>query len=385
MMLIAITVTFIVGNYTGHVDADVFRQGDFKAFYTAGLIVNEARGEDSLDLYDIEKQISIQDQYDIIGPGEELTIFLNPPAYAWLMAPISKLPYVTALNLWRLISIAVASISIVILTRRLKLDFKWWDTLTILLVSFPGFVVMISGQNTFLFIGLYAFSFGLLMRGHDFSAGALLGLGALKPQLFLFLPVVLLFQKKWHALMGFAAGSLSVLLFSAAMIGPGGLIEYFQLFTTDVYSYGIQIQADKMHSFPAFVRLLFGLEINPTYLALFTALALTAVFAYLSLKRGYEFEVSSLYSLAILGTIIINPHLFHYDLALLLLPFLFIYSWTRRNELSYILSRNLRLALVLLFAYLWLGFLFIEMIKVQVSVLLIIYLFVLILNKRKSS
>jgi hypothetical protein len=275
----------------------------------------------------------------------------------------------------------IALFSIIILSKRLKLDLKWWDTLNMLIISMPGFAVIISGQNTFLFIGFYAIAYMLFTKRHDFTAGVILGFGALKPQLFLFLPVVLFFQKRWNALFGFTMGVLLIFAASVLLVGLEGIVEYFKLFTTNVYLDGIQVQAYKMHSFPAFIRLILGLEINPTYLAFFTFSVLTVLFGFLSLKRDFKFELSSLLSLSILGTLIATPHLFHYDLTLLLLPFLVIYSWTKDKKQSYIISRNSRIALLALFIYLWLGFFIIEIIGVQFSVLLIIYLFVTNLKK----
>ena len=383
MILVAIILTSIIGSYTGHLDADIFRMGDFKAFYTAGVIVREARGEVHIDLYDLDKQRAIQDEHEIIGPGEMLTAFFNPPAYAWLMAPISKLPYVAALNLWRLISIAVAAISIVILTRKLRLDFNWWDTLTILLISLPGFAIIISGQNTFLFMGLYAFSYLLLTKGHDFTAGTILGLGALKPQLILFLPVILFFQKRWNALLGFGTGVLLIIMGSVSLVGLDGMVDYFNIFTTDAYLDGIQIQAHKMHSFPAFIRLIIGIDINPTYLASFSVIALALVFGYFSKKKSFRYEASGLLSLSILGTLIATPHLFHYDLALLLLPVLVLYSWTHHNRINHIASRNIRLTILALFILIWLSLFISEIIRVQFSVLIMIYLFIIVLMGRQ--
>jgi hypothetical protein len=375
MILFAIILALIFWSYTGDIDTRFFRQGDFIAFYTAGVIVQDGCGN-SFNLYDVEKQRIIQNEYGIIEPHEMPTVFLNPPLYAWLMVPFSKMPYSIALNIWRLFIIVIALLSTIIITKNLRLDLKWWDSLTILLVSLPGFAVVINGQNTLFFLGLYAIAYMLFTKQHDFTAGVILGFGALKPQLFLFLPVVLIFQKKWNALIGLSSGFLLIISVSVLLVGQEGIVEYLKVFTSNVYLDGIQVQVHKMHSFPAFIRLILGLETNPVYLTFFTILSLTVLFGYLSLIKSLQLESSSLLSLSILGTLIATPHLFHYDLTLLLLPFLVIYSWTKDKKQSYIMSRNSRIALLALFIYLWLGFFIIEIVGVQFSVLLIIYLFV---------
>jgi len=377
--LLTIAAILVIGSYTGDIDTRLFRKGDFSAFYSAGIIFNKADSKESLDLYDIDKQEKIQEEAGIIESGEMPTAFINPPLMAWLMTPFGQMPYVAALNLWRVLSIGFAILSIIILTKLIKLDLNWWDSFTMLVASMPGFAVLLSGQNTFFFIMLYAIAYYLTVRRNDFTAGIVLGFGVLKPQLFLFLPVVLVFQKKWNTLAGFTAGAFVVGSSSIILIGLDGIADYLKVFDSNVYLHGIQVQADKMHSLPAFIRLIFGTGLNANYIAVVTLLLLSLVFGYLSFKKGIGYRPLALFSISILGSIIVAPHLFHYDLSILIIPFLFIYGLTRKDTLNYIRKRNYRLLLLVTYGSLWVSFFVTEAIRIQIPVLLIIGLFMIVL------
>ncbi len=71
---------------------------DFIAFYTGGSFVRQGR---SADLFDIRKVH--QFQFDLaarngVDLGNAVGPWWNPPFYAWVFVPISKLPYRDALS-----------------------------------------------------------------------------------------------------------------------------------------------------------------------------------------------------------------------------------------------------------------------------------------------
>jgi len=376
VILITIIITLFLSYIVGYIDITLLANVDFAAFYTAGLMLSSDFNNDKANLYDYTKQLAIQVDNEIIDDGDMPTIFLNPPFYAWLMVPLSKISYIYALNIWRLVMVGVAYISIAVLKRQLKLRLKSRDIFTVFLASFPAFAAILLGQNTFLFIGLYTLSYILLLKKHDYGAGFILGLGVLKPQLFLFCPIVLMFQKKWNALLGLITGCLLIAIASVAIVGVEANISYLTLFEKDIYLLGIQDQAYKMHSIPAFFRLLFGL--NSTYIALVTCFVLNLMVWYWSYVKQYKFNAQVLISLSIIGSILISPHLFHYDLSLLLLPYIFIYSWTKESGIIHNQNRNYRITLAVLYPTIWISMITAEHSNFQVSVFLILVLFVYI-------
>src|SRR3954447_10751023 len=77
---------------------------DFLAFYTAGTFMREGR---QADLYDLPKVQTFQHDLarnEKLQIGESYGPFWNPPFYAWVFVPLSKLPYTTALGVWEAIN-----------------------------------------------------------------------------------------------------------------------------------------------------------------------------------------------------------------------------------------------------------------------------------------
>lgn len=378
IILIALLLFFIFGYIFNTIQHETFNTGDFRAFYTAGIILSYLEGDNYVDLYNFDTQRNVQEKYGLIKSNESPTIYINPPTFAWLMVPFTKLPYVFALNIWRFFSLLIAIFSINYLTKELKLGLNWGEPFTILLASVPGFITVLSGQNSFLFLGVYTIVFALLSKGHDFSAGCFLGIGLLKPQLIWLLPALFILHRKWKAFLGFTLAALFIFINSYYLVGFKGISEFVALFMSDIYIEGLQAQAHKMHSVPSFIRLIYGLNISTASLSLAAIAIIMIMVGYMMTKNCLEFELTKIISLSILGAIIASPHLFHYDLSLLALPYLFLYSWTKESGQGYLASRNVRLCMLSLYFILWTSLFITEVIKVQISVILIIYLFVFI-------
>jgi hypothetical protein len=76
--------------------------------------------------------------------------------------------------------------------------------------------------------GLYR-GYVALERGHDVRAGMWLGLLLLKPQYALFFLLVLLYKRRWSALVGAALTGTAIGAISLAMIGPAGIPAYAEM------------------------------------------------------------------------------------------------------------------------------------------------------------
>ncbi len=73
---------------------------DFLAFYTAGTFLREGR---SREIYDLEKVKAFQHELaakEGLEIGESYGPFWNPPFYAWVFEPISRLSYRQAIRVW---------------------------------------------------------------------------------------------------------------------------------------------------------------------------------------------------------------------------------------------------------------------------------------------
>ncbi len=188
----------------------------------------------------------------------------------------------------------------------------------LLLASYPIVDNLGSGQNAALWLALWTIGARLLLAGRELSAGAVLGLGALKPQLFLAAPVLFIARRQWRALRAWSlvAGILGA--GSVGLVGIDGTRAYVELLTSDLYRDGVAVPLSwKMLSLPAL-----GRALTPDAVAEPAALIL---FAAGLLALGWTARRASLpttISAAVLVSVMVNPHGFLYDGLVLAVPLL---------------------------------------------------------------
>ncbi len=143
---------------------------DFIAFYTGGRFVSEGR---STELYNLKSVQHFQHELareNGVDLGSAIGPYWNPPFYAWLFVPISRLPFPTALHIWVWFNVACAGVATALLCRilachaafrpspllkfnglkpALRTEFKTWGLIPVLLVLSTPFIHALShAQNT---------------------------------------------------------------------------------------------------------------------------------------------------------------------------------------------------------------------------------------------
>lgn len=288
---------------------------DFTAFYTGGWLVQHG---DYLGLYVLERQASVQ--RSVLAGFQGVSAYLNPPHYAILLAPLSALPYPLAFAVWTALMVS-AFVGTIALLRpvvpALRGPRRWLLT-GLLLLSAPVYYAVSAGQNTGLTLVLHAAILVALVRRRDALAGALIAVGMLKPQLFIGLLPLLLLGRRWLTLAGFIAVSGVIAALVVWASGFGAVERWTTLLRSDVYHAEIARQAAKMFSWQSFFTVLLGSGSAATILGWGAALL---VFVWLC--RVWWREIGDLplrYSITLLGLMVMGPHLFVYDLGLLILP-----------------------------------------------------------------
>jgi hypothetical protein len=151
--------------------------------------------------------------------------FIAPPPLAWLTLPLAPLGAAAAFYVWTGLSFAalVAAWNLGSpgkgLERAIWLigALAWYPVLYEISYGQPALVVLVSVVACWWFAE----------RGRDHEAGALLALGtALKPQLVLAVPLVLLVAGRWRLIAAWAGVLVVLAALSLATLGAGGLGDY---------------------------------------------------------------------------------------------------------------------------------------------------------------
>ena len=264
---------------------------DFNQYYSAGKLVGTGR------LYD----------WDSIRPLElernaKAVPFGRIPAFALAFKPFSAMPWPVARALWLCVGIGALAGFVYLW----PVSSRVWTAVAVCW-SLPATICLGLGQDSILFLFFVALGLRLLMQGHDFWAGVAFSACIAKPHLALLLPVFVIAQGKWHALLGGAAGGTVCALLSFAVEGK----DWPQRLLTLARRPDFDPAADRMPNLRGLLSFLDG------GIAAEVALGLVVVAAVWFICRSQPLPVGGTVVLA--GGLLLSHHAYVYD-ALLLLP-----------------------------------------------------------------
>jgi hypothetical protein len=289
-----------------------------------------------------------------------------PPSFLWLMRPIAALPYLVALAVWLFIPL----VAFLALLSRI-----YPDRLTIWL----ALASIATAQN--LFYGQGAFLVGFLLGGgllwlddSPLLAGLFWGLLAnYKPHLALLIPLALLAGRRWRALGAFAGASAALILVSAWVLGPDTWLAFGRDLPGARLELGEAGLWDRMPTVFAAVRLGGGGAPLALVVQLLTALAAAVGVGWV--WRGpasLPFRAAVL----VLGTLLLTPYAFNYDLTLLLLPL----AWMAREGLEPPWGRRKQLMLGLVWLLPFLNLISVELARIHLAPLILVAFLIYLLT-----
>jgi len=292
--------------------------GDFAAFFTGAVLVRDGRGA---DLYDFAAQKAFQDA--LLGEGRaEWQPYINPPALAMALAPISALGYSASYLVFTgALALILLSALVYLMgaTPRLSRSFLTQATTVLLTMGYlPVALTTFGGQNTALTLALLAGTFAAVRRRHTMVAGVLLGLLTFKPQYTILLGLALLLRREWRVVSVAAAVGLLHYAIAAAVCGVQWPVDFW----TALAVHGPLEMADNApwhFSLPAAAqRYLPG---RVTWMA--TGLGIAGVVA-LVLASSRRMSITSarfpaFFGMLVAGTLLASPHLQYYEAGILAL------------------------------------------------------------------
>jgi len=312
--------------------------GDFASFYTAGQIV---RSRQSARLYDPVLQWKIQQHF-----ASKVTIrlgpfpYVRPPFEALLFLPLAHLSYPAACALWmglQIILLLMAPLLLLpVLGRTFDLHAYAVQALVCLAFCPVGFS-LVQGQDSVVLLLILIVALGFLLRGADYSCGAVLGLGLFKFHLVIPLFAILMLRKKWRAGVGFVAVAAVLVAISLIMVGWSGLLTYPK------YLWGLNqapglgmVKPQSMPNVRGLLTVLLGNAALPVWANLFLAAIVVAgvIFASRLWHGADRTSIMDGFCLWIAITLATSYYANSYDLTLLLIPLLLVGQMFWRGQES---------------------------------------------------
>ena len=334
VFLIGMTITSIYVLWKSRAAA-ALGQGDYSAFYTAGVLFR--RGQ-AAELYDQEAQWKLQQEF---ASGMKLRHgplrYIRPAYEAALFACFAGWPYPTSLLLWTafkfLLLIVIPPICVAGVTGENRIP--PWAAGILCLGTFPVFLDFLEGQDTVLLTLLFAVAYRLLEKNRDGWAGFVLGLGLFKFLLVAPFVIILWISGRRRIALGFVPAAIAALTISAAIVGWRGFWQYPAYLLRLNQTPNVSVMAPEFQvNFRGLLTLFVGKSPYPGSLhwILFPIALAAIVYAGQAWRRAGKAALAEGFGLALTCTILTSYYAYAYDLSLLTVPLLAM--WSRPAEHS---------------------------------------------------
>jgi len=239
--------------------------------------------------------------------------WLYPPIFLLAIVPFAFLPYHLAMVLWLIITLALALFAVYRMLPKRK-------ELALFMLGFPGVLMnMRWGQNGFLNTALLAISICYL-ESNPVLSGVMIGLLAYKPQFAFFPFVILLFSRKWKAVLSAVGSAVAVSLLSLLAFGSDVWVQFFGSFFHAFASLGgtEQLSVFSIQMAPYTTLLNLGVD-SRVSIAIQGIITVSVILATLWVwKHTKRLPLKG--AMMVLGIPLSIPYFMQYDLMILALP-----------------------------------------------------------------
>jgi alpha-1,2-mannosyltransferase len=307
VMLVGVSVGGL--NYfrdANRADSAALFGNDYVSFYAAGRLALAGHPEQA---YARVAHDAMQRQAAVEAKGggnlQNTYYFGYPPTYLSVITPFALLPYYPSLFVFQ-------AITAVLYMAALWLIWPGWRTILFALAA-PGACIAFGfGQNAFLTAGLVGLALVLLDR-RPILAGVLIGCLAIKPQLGLAFPVVLVATLRWRAFAAAVATFLATV--SVSLIWPGieawrGFASLFEISRSQLLE-NSRVGFDKIQSLFAALRL-YDFPIATAYLAQAALAAAVAALLVTLWRSRADYRLKA--AAAAVASLLMTPFCLAYDL-----------------------------------------------------------------------
>ncbi len=324
---------------------------DFLHLYTLGSVAAAHRGA---DLYDMNAQATLAAKRVPEASGIRY-LPLYPPQVSIFFAPLAHLSYGWALILWWACSAAVYGLCCYSIWRACPHLRDHFGIVILLAVAYPGFFHLIAwGQTSAVALACFTLMFFLLRDKREFLAGLVLGCLIFKPPLGLAAAIVFISIGAWKTVLGAVLSAVAQLSLGVFYYAIGPLLQWVRMLRSlRVLLPLLEPKLYQTHSLRTFWSMLapwpgfaFGLYVLSAAIVLGLTVACW--------DRDRALPLSLRYSVLLVASVLVAPHLTVYDLVILAPALILLADWLV-SQPSTALNRWLGTVLYLVYALPLLG------------------------------
>jgi hypothetical protein len=304
---------------------------DFVHFYTLGSLADAHRGA---DLYDINAQAALAAQRVPAAAGIRY-LPLYPPQVSLFFAPLANLSYGWALLLWWACSALVCALCCYFVWRACPNLRSHGGTVVLLAAAFPAFFHLIAwGQTSAAALACFTLMFFLLRDRRDFLAGLVCGCLIFKPQLGLAAAIVFVTIGAWKIVAGAVLSAAAQLSVGVLYYGTEPLHQWLLLLWNARALWPLlEPKPYQTHSLRTFWSMLVpwpAISLGLYGISAAAVLGLTIA----CWKRSSAVPLAVRYSILLLASVLVAPHLTVYDLVILAPAFILLADWVVGQALA---------------------------------------------------
>jgi Glycosyltransferase family 87 len=263
--------------------------------------------------------------------GRDTTVHLQyfyGPQVALPFIPLAQLPFLAQAGIWVVLSLLMYCACVYLLWKACPVLRSYRALVSLCAIAYPPlFHFFVRGQLSAVVLVCFTAAGLAFLARRDWLAGIALGFLVFKPQLLVAVPFVLLLAQAWRIFAGLALSASAQLAFAFLYFGPPVMRPYLSMLlhsagqpsTTELVFSPIQ-----MHSLRTFWELLIPWPRGVGILYVLSSIVVVGMAAAIwksSSPRALRF------SALILASVLVNPHIYIYDLLALVPVFLVMADW----------------------------------------------------------
>jgi len=297
---------------------------DFLQFPVAARLIAQGR---ATELYN--NQVLADGIRAIVGRETNVRLqYFYGPQVALPFVAASQLSFLAQAEIWAALSLLIYFGCVFLLWKACPILRPYSGLVFVCAAAYPPlFHFFVRGQLSAVVLACFTAACLAFLAGRDWLAGIALGFLVFKPQFLVAIPFVLLLAQAWKILAGLVLSAGAQSAFTCLYFGPTVIRPYLD---TLLHSAGrpgtaeLQFSPIQMHSLRTFWTLLipWAPAVWTLYaLSSIAAIAIAAAIWKSSTPRALSF------SALILAAVLVNPHLYIYDLLALAPAFLLLADW----------------------------------------------------------
>lgn len=302
---------------------------DFLPSYISARLIAQGR---AAELY--SEQVAANAIQALVGQPSRVRLpNLYGPQVGLLFVPLARFSFPIAARTWVVTSLFIYCCCIYVIWKSCPNLRPFASTVAICAIAFPPlFHFFVRGQTSALALACFTAAYCAFRADRKWLAGVALGFLFFKPQFLVAIPIVLLLARAWKEFLGLVVSAGAQFAFARIYFGPVVMHAYLDALRNFPRG-GIELSLApiQMHSLRSFWMLLVPwpeLALTLYLLSSVVVIAVAAVVWRSPVPLGIRFSALTL------AAVLVNPHLFVYDLLVLAPALLLIVHWTLIHEQS---------------------------------------------------